>query len=270
MKNTHYINTICTPNSASETAEGMKKTLYRIFLDYSTSMSRNKRVVYDATINILKFLANKNSNAIDVEFLSQIIFLGDEVKFFNTEPLDPGMLLEIFSEDNYVLEGSTQIHKWVDFFDTDYSSASGYLDKLREYGYKCFNLIFTDFIGTDDEALRNTSLQRLTTNAYYPAYSDTLCVFFGPENKKAEAALIAGHENKVIPITDDIVSFLTPAIITSSVIRIDSTHIKTESSAETVKETLNNLKEGKAGADYATLSADEVAKAMEELMKGLA
>ena len=272
MKNTSFTNTLCPPRSPEvlKTAEGIKKALIRLFFDYSTSMSRNKKAVYDAAVSTLERLAKENEQAIDCEFVAQIIFLGDEVKFFNDQPLDPGQLLELFSDDDYVLKGSTEINKWVDFFDKDYSRSSGFLDSLNSYGYKCYNLIFTDFVGTDDADVRSRSLEVLKSNAFYPKYSTTLCVFFGPENKKEEAAVIAGSEENVIAVTPDLFQFLTPTIIGSSVMLINSTHVNNGSTSETAKHTLENIKNGQEGANNAKMSADEIAKAMEDLMKGLA
>ncbi len=263
MKNSSCVN--CIPNMS----EGRKILLIRIFLDYSTSMSPNRKNSYDTTISTLKRLAIEDAQSIDFKIVVQIIFLGDEVKFFNDQPLSPGQLLEVFTEDDYVLKGSTEINKWVDFFDKDYSRSSGFLDSLNNYGYKCYNLIFTDFVGTDDADVRNKSLERLKTNAFYPKYSTTLCVFFGPENKKEEAAIIAGSEENVIAITPDLFPFLAPTIIGSSVMLINSTHINTGSSSETAARTLKNIKNGQEGANNAKMSAEEIAKAMEDLMRGL-
>lgn len=281
MKNTiNYINTVNTAHRPlsiidnlifeAKSAEGIKKCLIRFYLDYSTSMARNRMPVYNTVIETLETLAKKNGEAIDCEFLCQIVFVGDEVKFFTDEPLYPSQLLEIFHESDYKLEGSTKIGKWIESFDKDYSRSSGYLTKLKEYGYKAFNIIFTDFMATDDATARYKALDSLKNNTYYPKFSSTLCVFFGPDNKKNEAEAVAGSADNIVAVSGNLFAYLTPMIIGSTVAITDATHVNNGTSHEVATDTMGNIANGESGASNTKLSPDELAKAMDDILKGTA
>ena len=129
-------------------------------------------------------------------------------------------------------------------------------------------LMPTDMEDTDAPEVIAAARERLMKNRFFNACKKIIIFVGSSENKKKAAATLAGGEENVISITNNLKEYLSPIMISATMIQSDSTHISnsTTSPVETGKELRKKTESGKESQNQ--FRDKELEKELEDFLSG--
>ena len=252
------------------TEESLRKIVQIIIpLDKSGSMASKRTEIFTAVHELLSTLSKENLDNVDVEYRVRLATFNDRIAELTEGALPPEDVTELFSEEEYACTGLTGLAAVYDYLDKNFSRAPGaFLDGLRPGDPMPVVLIPTDMEETDSPAALAAAQEKLMKNRFFMA-SKRIIIFVGSsENKKKAAADLAGGEENVICVTSNLKEYLSPLMISATLIQSDSTHIsnRTTTPEETGNDLRGKLESGKQSQDQ--FRDKELEKELEDFLSG--
>lgn len=250
--------------------ESLRKIVQIIIpLDKSGSMASKRTEIFSAVHELLSTLSKENLDNVDVEYRVRLATFNDQITELTEGALPPEDVTELFGEEEYVCTGLTGLATVYDYLDKNFSRAPGaFLDGLRPGDPMPVVVIPTDLEETDSRESITAAQEKLMKNRFFVA-SKRIIIFVGnSESKKKAAADLAGGEENVICVTSNLKEYLTPIMISATMIQSDSTHVsnRTTSPEETGKELREKMESGKASQNQ--FRDKKLEKELEDFLSG--
>lgn len=261
---------ILEEDGLQEDTEQLRTVEVYIYLDNSGSMVINEEDVYNAVQTTLLSLEKQNKASLTFCYRVKIMTFNDSVREFNSTALPPAQLAELFRPEHYRCKGSTNLSAMLDHMDKQFSHTSSLVTGRKKGDYKVIMVTITDFAGTDDPAARKRALDRINSNRFAKQMVDQICVFVGSEADKKEAILLAGSEDNIIALCQNLSECLAPTMINTTITTVESTHMDTDQDNKTPaslgKEALERQAEGSKTADL--FAKKSLSQKIDELLGG--
>lgn len=250
--------------------ESLRKIVHIIIpLDKSGSMASKRSEIFTAVHELLSTLSKENLDNVDVEYRVRLATFNDRITELTEGALPPEDVTELFGEEEYACTGLTGLAAVYDYLDKNFSRAPGtFLDGLRPGDPMPVVLIPTDMEETDSPAALAAAQEKLMKNRFFMA-SKRIIIFVGSsESKKKAAADLAGGEENVICVTSNLKEYLSPLMISATLIQSDSTHIsnRTTTPEETGNDLRGKLESGKQSQNQ--FRDKELEKELEDFLSG--
>lgn len=237
-------------NMLSTTTTGLRVCYVTMYIDVSGSMQSKMRSIEKAIRSTLQELAEANDSAEDIIYLVKLVTFNDEIHVFNSEYLEPQEIASLLPEDFFTASSTTDITAMLRTIDADFSDSSKDIHTGDPYP---FNLIITDWDGTENIGAQAEAQKRLHGNNRFNLQAANLCLYCGDDSNKKDAAAIVGDEN-LIGLSPSLMPHLTP-IIAQSTIVLSATHMADNSgSVNEMNQIISNVEDGASSAD--TLRAE--------------
>lgn len=237
-------------NMLSTTTTGLRVCYVTMYIDVSGSMQSKMRSIEKAIRSTLQELAEANDSAEDIIYLVKLVTFNDEIHVFNSEYLEPQEITSLLPEDFFTASSTTDITAMLRTIDADFSDSSKDIHTGDPYP---FNLIITDWDGTENIGAQAEAQKRLHGNNRFNLQAANLCLYCGDDSNKKDAAAIVGDEN-LIGLSPSLMPHLTP-IIAQSTIVLSATHMADNSgSVNEMNQIISDVEDGASSAD--TLRAE--------------
>lgn len=237
-------------NTLSTTTTGLRICYVTMYIDVSGSMQSKMRTIEKAIRATLQELAEANDSAEDIIYLVKLVTFNDEIHVFNSEYLEPQNIADLLPEDFFTASSTTDIAAMLRTIDADFSGSGKDIHTGDPYP---FNLIITDWDGTENIGAQAEAQKRLHNNNRFNLQAANLCLYCGDESNKKDAAAIVGDEN-LIGLSPSLMPYLTPIIAQSTVV-LPATHIADDSgSVSEMNQIISDVEDGATSAD--TLRAE--------------
>lgn len=237
-------------NMLSTTTTGLRVCYVTMYIDVSGSMQSKMRSIEKAIRSTLQELAEANDSAEDIIYLVKLVTFNDEIHVFNSEYLEPQEIASLLPEDFFTASSTTDITAMLRTIDADFSDSSKDIHTGDPYP---FNLIITDWDGTENIGAQAEAQKRLHGNNRFNLQAANLCLYCGDDSNKKDAAAIVGDEN-LIGLSPSLMPHLTP-IIAQSTIVLSATHMADNSgSVNEMNQIISDVEDGASSAD--TLRAE--------------
>lgn len=237
-------------NMLSTTTTGLRVCYVTMYIDVSGSMQSKMRSIEKAIRSTLQELAEANDSAEDIIYLVKLVTFNDEIHVFNPEYLEPQEIASLLPEDFFTASSTTDITAMLRTIDADFSDSSKDIHTGDPYP---FNLIITDWDGTENIGAQAEAQKRLHGNNRFNLQAANLCLYCGDDSNKKDAAAIVGDEN-LIGLSPSLMPHLTP-IIAQSTIVLSATHMADNSgSVNEMNQIISDVEDGASSAD--TLRAE--------------
>lgn len=232
------------------------RTCYLLLaIDISGSMASFSKNVREAVMTYLQKMADMNADAVDVRYKVKLLFFHDDVHEHSPEFLDPGQLLEVLTEKDFVCGGGTHIGELYRTLDRVFSR-QGLMGSIDRGDPLPMFLAVSDLLETDSSAMESAS-RDLYDNRYFQG-TKRLVVFVGPEERRAAAVKLAGGEDHVMAMNGALTEqLLAPVMMGSTLMMADATHLSGQKSSP------------KVIADDAARRSQEGQEDAEQLKEGL-
>lgn len=203
-----------------------------VYLVYDTSgsMSKHSKTMYDSFISTCRALTSAQNE--DYNYKVKLVLFNKTVNEFNEEFQSPDDLMELISEKEFACDGCTSLGKIIEYLDNQFTRESLKNRHMTSSDPKSLVVMITDYCPTDAEEVRRKATDRILANRFYKKANQTLCIYCGNDQHKADAAELAGSLDNIVALGTDISSLLTPVIINSTITLSDATHISGESSED--------------------------------------
>ena len=207
--------------------DGNESELRTIFVylvyDVSGSMSKHSKIMYDSFISTCRALTSAQNE--DYNYRVKLVLFNKTVNEFNEEFQSPDDLMELVSEKEFKCDGCTSLGKIIEYLDNQFTRESLKNRHMTSSDPKSLVVMITDYNPTDAEEVRRKATDRILANRFYKKANQTLCIYCGDDQHKADAAELAGSLDNIVALGTDISSLLTPVIINSTITLSDATHI---------------------------------------------
>ncbi|MBE6957616.1 MAG: VWA domain-containing protein [Ruminococcaceae bacterium] len=234
-----------------EDAEQLRECLVLLMLDTSGSMGIHEEDMYEAVQETLMSLAKQNKTDLKISFRVKIVTFNDDVHEFNSTPLPPEQLAEIFTREQLRCHGGTNLSAAIRYLDV--SRTNPMVTNRKKGDYKIIAPMITDFAGTDDAAVRKQATERINHNRLVKQLMDVICVYVGNEKDKNEAVLLAGSADNIIALDKDLSRRLAPTMIKTTLTYVDPTHtdydVDNQTPAAVGKQAVERQEEGMSTAE---------------------